>query len=82
MQGSIIRHSIKASGAPLIEEVHINAQIDDKHLHGNASEYILLPMWLKPHMLYPKDSVVRKGFLGRGEYGYVHKGVFRHGQAV
>ena len=65
-----------------LTEVNIKVQPDDNEKHGSISKYPLLPRWVKPHMVYPKDSVARKGFLGSGQYGIVHKGVFCQGQAV
>ena len=44
----------------------------------------LLPDWLLKHkeMIFPLNCVEKKGVLGHGQYGMVHKGAFHHGNAV
>ena len=41
-----------------------------------------LPKWITLQMVYPNESVERKGILGCGQYGIVQKGVVHQGGAV
>ena len=42
-----------------------------------------LPNWLKDHqeMLFPREHIIRKEELGRGQYGVVYKGILSQGKA-
>ena len=63
----------------IVAEVQSDANKTQKHV---AAHCRMLPKWVKPHMIYPQDSIKSKCFLGSGQYGTVHKGTFQQGHAV
>ena len=44
----------------------------------------MLPQWIldKPDMIYPQNSIKKKGALGTGQFGTVYKGTYCQGNAV
>ena len=42
----------------------------------------ILPEWVKPHMVFAESSIEATKEIGKGQYGKVQQGTFRHGNAV
>ena len=61
----------------MCEEMDDNDSVEDVF---KVIEY--LPLWIRPNMVYPEDSIEVRQLLGSGHYGSVYKGLFRNGNAV
>ena len=63
-----------ASHSPLLQQ--------NSNIEQNTEHILPFPTWLKPEMIYLKESIEVKGFLGCGEFGVVNKATIRYGPAV
>ena len=70
----------------IIEENFVHCENSSQHTSSTESKCscFMLPQWIldKPDMIYPQNSIKKKGALGTGQFGTVHKGTYCQGNAV
>ena len=57
-------------------------QLKSSNDHFNDAIGIPKPDWIRPEMLFPKECIEIKSYLGCGGFGMVHKAVVRYGPAA
>ena len=60
----------------------LESRVDQRNVQEIKQVLTHLPDWVVPHMVYPLKSIEAKKILGLGQYGQVHEGLLRHGNAV